>query len=293
MVSRFSRLGGEKATVRRPAGAGGWLLLEFDEELTLGHHLTDLDVDRLDHAVARRGEVVLHLHRLEDEERVAAPDALASPDVERDDDAGDVGDDESRRRARRTACGGRTCACTASRRRCRRRRASRSRGCRSWHQNGGIPCFLAGRGLVLVRRDLHGVDQEVARLARRDHRVDVAVRPRRCRGWRTSRCTPRPSACASPSGSAASAISLRKMMLAAPSGPMTAISARRPGEDEVGAEVARAHGDVAAAVGLAQDDRDLRHGGLAVGVEELGAVADHPGVLLVDAREVARAGRRR
>ena len=67
----------------------------------------------------------------------------------------------------------------------------------------------------------------------------------------------------------------------------------RPGEDEVGAQVPRAHGDVAAAVGLAQDHRDLGHGGLAVGVEELGAVADDAGVLLVDARAGSRAGPRR
>ena len=47
----------------------------------------------------------------------------------------------------------------------------------------------------------------------------------------------------------------------------------------------RVHDDVRAAVGLARDHGQLRHGRLAVGVEELGAVADDPAVLLVGTRQ--------
>ena len=58
---------------------------------------------------------------------------------------------------------------------------------------------------------------------------------------------------------------------------------RRPGEGEVGADRLGVHDHVGAAVGLAGDDLDAGHGGLAVGVEQLGAVADDAAVLLVDA----------
>ena len=40
------------------------------------------------------------------------------------------------------------------------------------------------------------------------------------------------------------------------------------------------HDVVGAAIGFSRDDRELRHGRFRVGVEELGAVADDPGVLL-------------
>ena len=56
-----------------------------------------------------------------------------------------------------------------------------------------------------------------------------------------------------------------------------------PCEIEVGAQVLRAHHAVGAAVGFARDDRELRHGGLGEGVEQLGAVADDAAVLLLDA----------
>src|SRR6185437_8795899 len=48
-----------------------------------------------------------------------------------------------------------------------------------------------------------------------------------------------------------------------------------PGQVVVAAEVLGAHDVVGAAVGLAGDDRDLGHGGLSVGVNELRAPADN------------------
>ncbi len=63
---------------------------------------------------------------------------------------------------------------------------------------------------------------------------------------------------------------------------------RRPGERQVGPDRLRVHHDVGAAVRLARDDRDPRHRRLAVGVQQLGAVADDAAVLLVDARQEAR-----
>ena len=66
---------------------------------------------------------------------------------------------------------------------------------------------------------------------------------------------------------------------------------RRPGEGEVGADGLGVHDDVGAAVGLAGDDLDPRHRRLAVGVEQLGAVADDAAVLLVGAGHEARARR--
>ncbi len=49
-----------------------------------------------------------------------------------------------------------------------------------------------------------------------------------------------------------------------------------------------AHHVVGAAVGLARDDRDLRHGGLGVGEQQLGAVLDQAAILLRGARQEAR-----
>ncbi len=50
----------------------------------------------------------------------------------------------------------------------------------------------------------------------------------------------------------------------------------------------RVHHVVGAAVGLARDDGELGHGGLAEGVEQLGAVSDDAVPLLVRARQEAR-----
>src|SRR5258707_7916028 len=60
-----------------------------------------------------------------------------------------------------------------------------------------------------------------------------------------------------------------------------------PGEVDVAAEVLGAPDVVGAAVGFAGDDGDLGDGGLGVGVEQLGAAADDPGVLLGDAGQEA------
>ena len=61
-----------------------------------------------------------------------------------------------------------------------------------------------------------------------------------------------------------------------------------PAEHAVRADVHAVHGDVGPAVGLVQYDVHLRHGGLGEGVEQLCAVADDAGLLLGDARQVAR-----
>ena len=55
-----------------------------------------------------------------------------------------------------------------------------------------------------------------------------------------------------------------------------------PGIGKVGADGLRVHDDVGAAVGLAGDHLDARDGGLAVGVQQLCAVADDAAVFLVD-----------
>src|ERR1700733_12131752 len=60
-----------------------------------------------------------------------------------------------------------------------------------------------------------------------------------------------------------------------------------PGEVDVAAEVLGAHDVVGAAVGLAGDDGDLGHGGLGVGVQQLGAAADDAGPFLGDAGQEA------
>ena len=69
-------------------------------------------------------------------------------------------------------------------------------------------------------------------------------------------------------------------MLTAPSGPHHGDLGGRPRDVEVRADVLRAHDVVGAAVGLARDDGELGHGRLAVGIEELRAVADDAAALL-------------
>ena len=59
------------------------------------------------------------------------------------------------------------------------------------------------------------------------------------------------------------------------------------GEVQVGADVLAGHDAVRAAVGLARDHRDLGHGGLGEGVEQLGPVADDPAELLGGAGQEA------
>ena len=62
----------------------------------------------------------------------------------------------------------------------------------------------------------------------------------------------------------------------------------RPGEHEVGAELAAVHRDERAAEGLAQHDGHARHRRGGERVHELGAVADDPAGLLLEARQEAR-----
>ena len=61
----------------------------------------------------------------------------------------------------------------------------------------------------------------------------------------------------------------------------------RPGVRQVGPDRAGIHHDVRAPVCLAQDHLDARDRGLAVGVQELGAMPDDAAVLLVHARQEA------
>ena len=66
-----------------------------------------LDLDRHDHGGARRADRVAHLHRLEDEHRVAALEDRAGGDVDLEDDAGHRCGQRRRRarpRSRRPAC---------------------------------------------------------------------------------------------------------------------------------------------------------------------------------------------
>src|SRR5436305_1695809 len=51
-----------------------------------------------------------------------------------------------------------------------------------------------------------------------------------------------------------------------------------PGEDAVRAEILRPHGDVGAAVGLAENDLDFGNGGRRVSEQQLGAVTDDAAV---------------
>src|ERR1022692_4036439 len=60
-----------------------------------------------------------------------------------------------------------------------------------------------------------------------------------------------------------------------------------PRQVDVRANVLGSHHAISAAVRLARDDGDLRHGGLGVGVEQLGAMADDPAEFLSGAREEA------
>ena len=68
---------------------------------------------------------------------------------------------------------------------------------------------------------------------------------------------------------------------------------RRPGVVDVAAQVLGAHDVVGAAIGLAGDHGDLRHGRLGEGVEQLRAVLDDAAIFLRGARAGSRARRRR
>src|SRR5262245_31012934 len=63
-------------------------LLHCDQFRTLEHLFAGGEVDFLDHASARRGDGVLHLHRLQDEQGLALLHRLAGPRHHLDDSAG-------------------------------------------------------------------------------------------------------------------------------------------------------------------------------------------------------------
>jgi hypothetical protein len=62
----------------------------------------------------------------------------------------------------------------------------------------------------------------------------------------------------------------------------------RPGIVHVAADVLRRHDVIGPAIGLAGDQRDLGHGGLGIGEQQLGAVLDEAAVFLRRARQEAR-----
>ena len=63
---------------------------------------------------------------------------------------------------------------------------------------------------------------------------------------------------------------------------------RGPGQHAIGAQVFAAHCQIGAAVSLAHDHGDLRHGRRRIGEQHLGAVADNPAVLLLHAGQKSR-----
>ena len=77
------RLVDEQAPARAP-------LLEDNERVALGDRLTLLARISLDHAGVLGLDGHLHLHRLEDDHRVALVDAVADLDLDLPDGAGDV-----------------------------------------------------------------------------------------------------------------------------------------------------------------------------------------------------------
>ena len=84
--------------------------------------------------------------------------------------------------------------------------------------------LAVGPRLALRQRGLERVDQDRPRLPRLDHLVDVATLGSDVR-IREARAVVRDQLLAGDSGSSDSSSSLRKTMLTAPSGPITATSA--------------------------------------------------------------------
>src|SRR3954451_18050604 len=103
-VSRISwssapRLSGFEIRIRTTPVAGSltrslpdasWVLLKLHQRVALGDRLPLLDEDRLDLALVLRLHGHLHLHRLEDRDRVALGDGVAHPDLDLPDRARDV-----------------------------------------------------------------------------------------------------------------------------------------------------------------------------------------------------------
>ena len=150
-----------------------------------------------------------------------------------------------------------------------------------------LPCRRFGRSTRFVSARRQRVAQHAARGARLDHVVDVAALGRRVR-------VREPGAVVVDQLRAARDRVLRLGQLLAEHDVDGAVGAhhghlgRRPREVEVGAQVLRAHHVVGAAVRLARDHGQLRHGRLGVRVEQLRAVPDDAAPLLAGARQEAR-----
>ena len=134
-----------------------------------------------------------------------------------------------------------------------------------------MPALRALDALVRLARARR---KHAARAARRDHVVDVAALGRGV-GVREPRAVVVDQLRAARGRSSASASSLRNTMFTAPSAPITATSAVGHAKLKSAAG-ASSHHVVRAAVRLARDHGQLRHGRLGVRVEQLRAVPMMP-----------------
>ena len=143
-----------------------------------------------------------------------------------------------------------------------------------------VAVLLRRVGVPLVAQHLERRDEPRAASPTAGSRRRRSRGRPRCTGWRTSPRTPRRAGCARPPDRP------RCRSILAEDDVHRALRAhhrdlgRRPGEVDVAADVLAAHDVVRAAVGLAGDDREFRDRRLAVGVQQLCAVADDPAVLL-------------
>ena len=147
---------------------------------------------------------------------------------------------------------------------------------------GTFPCLRRGSSSRLEARMSQAPDQDPAGVGRVDHVVDVAALGRHvgvgvALGVLLDQLGP-PGRGVVGLGQLAAVDDLDR-----PLGTHDRQLGRRPGEGQVGADGLGVHDHVGAAVGLAGDDLDPRHRRLAVGVEQLGPVADDAAVLLVGA----------
>ena len=154
---------------------------------------------------------------------------------------------------------------------------------RAGEQHGSVVALIrapAAIGYAQATRD--------ARLAGVDQLVDVTRRRRRPAGAAGCARSSAASRSRAATGSSAAASSRRWMIPTAGRAPMTPISALRPREHVVGAEVLRVHRDERAAERLAQDHGHARDRGLGERVHERRAEADHARGLLTRPGHVAR-----
>ena len=144
-----------------------------------------------------------------------------------------------------------------------------------------LPCFFGGFRSRLFSSVAERLNQLAARRARQDDFVDEAELGRHVGVGELLAVLGAPSAARIAAGSAAlldlALVDDVDRALGAHHGDL----GRGPGEVHVGADVLARHHAVGAAVGLARDHGDLRHGGLGERVEQLGAVADDAAVLLL------------